>query len=253
MRKVSGGTNLTYSLVEALGQSIVSGEYSSDRKFPTESELSQIYGASHSITREAVKMLTAKGLLRARPRQGTAVEPESLWNLFDPDVLRWHLERKFSLKLLLHFTEMRLAVEPTAAALAAKNADEEGIVEIRQGLERMKKAEQGAEDTVSADVAFHVSILKATGNPFYRRLDEMVNTALRISIRFTNMIKGHEADIGAHEAVLDAIVARDPDKASALMQAIIRDVIVLIGDGIAGKLGVKTAWLADPQIPSTDE
>ncbi len=253
MRKVSGGTNLTYSLVEALGQSIVSGEYSSDRKFPTESELSQIYGASHSITREAVKMLTAKGLLRARPRQGTAVEPESLWNLFDPDVLRWHLERKFSLKLLLHFTEMRLAVEPTAAALAAKNADEEGIAEIRQGLDRMKKAEQGAEDTVSADVAFHVSILKATGNPFYRRLDEMVNTALRISIRFTNMIKGHEADIGAHEAVLDAIVARDPDKASALMQAIIRDVIVLIGDGIAGKLGVKTAWLADPQIPSTDE
>jgi DNA-binding FadR family transcriptional regulator len=251
--KGRGGTNLTYSLVESLGQSIVSGEFSSDRKFPTESELSQIYGASHSITREAVKMLTAKGLLRARPRQGTAVEPESQWNLFDPDVLRWHLERKFSLRLLLHFTEMRLAVEPTAAALAAKNADAEGLGEIRRGLERMKRAEQGADDTVSADVAFHVAILKATGNPFYRRLDEMVNTALRISIRFTNMIKGHEADIGAHEAVLDAIVARDPEKASALMQTIIRDVIQLISDGIAGKLGVKTAWLAEPELDAARE
>jgi DNA-binding FadR family transcriptional regulator len=247
VKKVRGG-NLTYSLVETLGQSIVSGEYSADRKFPTESELSQIYGASHSITREAVKMLTAKGLLRARPRQGTAVEPESQWNLFDPDVLRWHLERKFSLKLLLHFTEMRLAVEPTAAALAARNADAEGVAEIREGLDRMKKAERGADDTVSADVAFHVAILKATGNPFYRRLDEMVNTALRISIRFTNMVKGHEADIGAHEAVLDAIVARDGDKASSLMRAIITDVIDLIGDGISGKLGVKNAWMIEQEL-----
>jgi len=253
VREVRGGTNLTYGLVETLGQSIVSGEYGADRKFPTESELSQIYGASHSITREAVKMLTAKGLLRARPRQGTQVEPESQWNLFDPDVLRWHLERKFSLRLLLHFTEMRLGVEPNAAYLAAKNASPEGIAEIRHGLQRMKDAERGADDTVSADVAFHVAILKATGNPFYRRLDEMVNTALRISIRFTNMIKGHEADIGAHEAVLDAIAARDADRAFALMQTIIRDVIELIGDGIAGKLGIKTAWLSDQEIGAAGE
>jgi DNA-binding FadR family transcriptional regulator len=253
VRKVSGGTNLTYSLVETLGQAIVSGDYSAERKFPTEAELSQIYGASHSITREAVKMLTAKGLLRARPRQGTAVEPESQWNLFDPDVLRWHLERKFSLKLLLHFTEMRLGVEPNAAYLAARNADEAGIAEIREGLERMKLAERGQGDTVSADVAFHVAILKATGNPFYRRLDEMVNTALRISIRFTNMIKGHEADIGAHAAVLDAIEARDPNKAFALMQTIIRDVIALIGDGIAGKLGDRTAWMAEQESGAAGE
>jgi len=228
VRRARGGTNLTYSMVEALGQSIVSGEYSADKRFPTEAELSQIYGASHSITREAVKMLTAKGLLRARPRQGTAVEPESQWNLFDPDVLRWHLERKFSMKLLRHFTEMRLAVEPNAAALAAKNATAEEVADIRLGIDRMKQAEHGADDAVAADVAFHVAILKATGNPFYRHLDEMVNTALRISIRFTNMIKGHEANIGAHEAVLDAIAARDETRAFDLMRTIIQDVIDLI-------------------------
>lgn len=244
MKKARGGTNLTYSLVETLGQSIVSGEFSAERKFPTESELSQIYGASHSITREAVKMLTAKGLLRARPRQGTSVEPESQWNLFDPDVLRWHLDRKFSLRLLLHFTEMRLAVEPAAAALAAQNADEDGIGEIREGLERMKTAERGGDDTVAADVAFHVAILKATGNPFYRHLDDMVNTALRISIRFTNMIKGRQADIGAHEAVYRAIAARDADRASGLMQDIIRDVVGLIRQGMEGKLGADSGWLS---------
>jgi DNA-binding FadR family transcriptional regulator len=253
VRKARGGTNLTYSLVETLGQSIVSGEFSADKRFPTEAELSQIYGASHSITREAVKMLTAKGLLRARPRQGTAVEPESLWNLFDPDVLRWHLERKFSAKLLLHFTEMRLAVEPNAAALAAQNATEEEIAEIRRGIDRMKLAEGGGDDSVVADVAFHVAILKATGNPFYRHLDEMVNTALRISIRFTNMIKGHEANIGAHEAVLDAIANRDAELAFNLMQAIIREVIALIGDGISGKLGIKPSWLGVPDLDAVQK
>ena len=245
MRKARGGTNLTYSLVETLGQSIVSGEFTAENRFPTEAELSQIHGASHSITREAVKMLTAKGLLRARPRQGTSVEPESQWNLFDPDVLRWHLERKFSVRLLLHFTEMRLAIEPNAAALAARNATEEEIAEIRHGIDRMKLAEGGGDDAVAADVAFHVAILKATGNPFYRHLDEMVNTALRISIRFTNMIKGHEARISDHADVLEAIEARNAELAFTRMRAIIRDVIELIGDAMAGKLSINPSWLGE--------
>ena len=64
-------------------------------------------------------MLTAKGLLSARPRQGTIVQATTSWNLFDTDVLRWLLERKFSIELLHHFNELRIAIEPEAAALAA--------------------------------------------------------------------------------------------------------------------------------------
>jgi DNA-binding FadR family transcriptional regulator len=120
------GLSLTYGLVESLGQAIVTGEYV-EVGFPTEGELSKQFGASRTVTREAVKMLTAKGLLSARPRHGTVVEPENEWNLLDPDVLRWMLERKFSLRLLAEFTEMRLGIEPAAAALAARNADEAGL------------------------------------------------------------------------------------------------------------------------------
>src|SRR3981081_2679046 len=113
--------NLTYSLVESLGQAIVMGEYEREH-FPTEADLTKHFGTSRSVTRAAGKMLTATGLLSARPRQGTSVEPEGRWNLFDPDVLRWLLERKFSLKLLAEFTEMRLAIEPTAAHFAPTRA-----------------------------------------------------------------------------------------------------------------------------------
>lgn len=225
----SRGRNITYSLVESLGQSIVGGRYAVDHPFSTEAELSKQYGASRSVTREAVKMLTTKGLLTARPRQGTCVQPESDWNLFDPDVLRWLLERKFSPKLLREFTEVRLAIEPTAAAMAARHADDEGLAAIQASLERMRAAERGEDETLTADIAFHVAILKATRNPFYIQLDELVNTALRISIRFTNSLaNARHASVPAHEAVVDAIVGRDPPRAQAAMNALLVDVFELI-------------------------
>ena len=112
-------------------------------------------------------MLTAKGLLSARPRQGTKVQPSSRWNLFDTDVLRWLLERKFSVELLKQFNQLRVAIEPEAAALAAQYADAKEREAISAGLERMEAAEQGLDDTLDADIAFHVAILKASKNPFY--------------------------------------------------------------------------------------
>lgn len=223
------GRNITYGLVESLGQAIVGGALEAGRPLSTEAELAKQYGASRSVTREAVKMLTAKGLLSARPRQGTCVEPESHWNLLDPDVLRWLLERKFSLTLLREFTEVRLAIEPTAAALAARHATPEGLARIYASLERMRAAEEGMDDPLAADVAFHVSILDATGNPFYIQLHELVNTALRISIRFTNSVKGvRQASVPAHEGVANAIAAHDAPAASSAMNALLGEVLDLI-------------------------
>ena len=161
------GRNLTYGLQEALGRAIVVGSYD-DRRFPTEAELAEQHGVSRSVTREAVKMLTAKGLLSARPRQGTIIQPATLWNLFDTDVLRWMLERKFSLSLLRHFTELRQAFEPAAAALAAHTAGKPGNALIAEGYARMVAAEQGDGDPLDADIAFHVAILRASGNPVLR-------------------------------------------------------------------------------------
>jgi DNA-binding FadR family transcriptional regulator len=221
------GRNLTYGLLDVLGRSIVIGDYNV-AAFPTEAELAKQHGVSRSVTREAVKMLTAKGLLSARPKQGTAVQPTTSWNLFDTDVLRWMLERKFSLELLRHFNQLRVAIEPEAAALAATYADAEEIQAISAGLERMKAAEQGLDKTLEADVAFHVAILKASRNPFYAQFRDVVATALESSIRFTNRIKGHSASIPAHAAVRDAILRKNPNAARLAMKKIISDVLDLI-------------------------
>lgn len=226
----SGRLTLTEQLLESLGQAVVAGEFDG-RSFPTEAEISQHYGTSRSVTREAVKMLTAKGMLAARPRSGITTQPQEQWSLLDPDVLRWMLERKFSYELLRHFTEMRLGLEPAAAVFAAKNATPESLRAIEQGLERMAAAEQGDGDHLAADISFHVAVLNATGNPFYMQLDELITTALKISIRMTNRIKGHTASIPAHRRVFDAIRAGDAARAGAAMNSILTEVMALVSAG----------------------
>ena len=158
------GRNLTSTIVEQLGLAVVTGAYASSEGFPTEAQLCKQFGASRSVLREAVKMLTAKGLLSARPRQGTRIEREEHWNLLDPDVLRWLLERKFSLALLAEFTQVRLAIEPMAAAIAADNVTPATLAPMRHAIERMKAAARGEDDPLASDIAFHVAVLGASGN-----------------------------------------------------------------------------------------
>ena len=227
--RTSLGRNLTYGMLDTLGRSIVIGSYDGET-FPTEAELARQHGVSRSVTREAVKMLTAKGLLSARPRQGTIIQPSTSWNLFDTDVLRWLLERKFSVDLLRHFNQLRVAIEPEAAALAAAFAQPEDRAMIDAGLGRMIAAENGEDDPLDADIAFHIAILNASGNPFYMQFRDVVTTALQTSIRFTNRIKGRSASVADHASVRDAIAAGTADTARRAMRKIIGDVLDLIGD-----------------------
>ncbi|USI71916.1 FadR/GntR family transcriptional regulator [Sphingomonas morindae] len=227
--RLSPGRNLTQGMLDALGRSIVTGEYAG-KAFPTEADLARHFDVSRSVTREAVKMLTAKGLLVARPRLGTIVQPEASWNLFDADILRWLLERKFSITLLRQFSELRVSIEPAAAELAARTATPAGLALIATGYARMVAAEAGEDDTLDADISFHVAVLEASGNPFYAQFRDVVETALRTSIRFTNRFKGRTASLPAHKAVKDAIEARDSAGAHAAMTLIIREVMLLITD-----------------------
>lgn len=227
--RTTHGRSFTHDIVQRLGQEIVCGVYGAKNPFPIEAELCKRLGVSRSVLREAVKMLTTKGLLNARPRQGTWVEPETNWNLLDPDVLRWFLERKFSPTLLLEFTQVRLAIEPMAASMAARLATDEAKAAIVAALGRMKAAERGEDDPLESDIAFHVAILRASGNRFLTQMRDLIDVALRTSIRLTNRRKGVRlASIADHQKVSDAILAGDADGASRAMRALMLEALVLI-------------------------
>lgn len=226
---VISSQSLTQQIVNELGLTIVQGKYSAENPFPIEADLCAQFGVSRSVLREAVKMLTSKGLLRARPRQGTWVQPEQSWNLLDPDVLRWLLDRNFSIELLSEFTEIRLAVEPQAAAFAATRATPDQKQAITDALARMQAAERGDDDALSSDIAFHVAVLEASGNRFFSQLKDLVETALRISIRLTNQYKGVAlASVEDHKKVLDAILAGDSEAAFAASHALVKEANDLI-------------------------
>jgi DNA-binding FadR family transcriptional regulator len=225
------GRNLTFGLQDALGRAIVAGEYD-DKPFPNEGEIVKAYGVSRSVTREAVKMLATKGLLSGRPRQGTFVRPENDWNLFDTDVLRWLLDRRSSILLLRRFTELRIGVEPQAAALAAFRATDDQRKAIEVGLQRMRDADGRCDEPLDADIAFHVAVLRASNNPFLMQFRDLVSTALRTSIRFSNQIAGRTACLADHAAVCNAIIVGDADAASRSMHTLISDVLTLIEDAV---------------------
>lgn len=221
------GRNLTYGLVEELGRAIVAGAYAT-HPFPTEAELTARSGVSRSVTREAVKILTTKGLLGARPKQGTFVQPETAWSLFDGDILRWMLDRKPSAQLVRQFNELRLGVEPQAAALAARTGDAAAIARIGEGLERMRRAEAQEDDPLASDLAFHVAILEACGNPFFLQFKPLISTALRASIRYTNRLAGRSANVAEHESIYRAIKASNSTKAANAMHKLISDALDLL-------------------------
>src|SRR3546814_9150319 len=94
-------------------------------------------------------------------------------------------------------------MEPEAAALAARVATVDDIERVNAGLKRMEKAERGEDDALDSDIAFHVAVLRASRNPFYAQFRDVVSTALRTSIRFTNRVKGRTANVADHAAVRD--------------------------------------------------
>jgi DNA-binding FadR family transcriptional regulator len=224
------GRNLTHQLTHQLGAAIVQGQYAIEKSFPTEAELSQQFNISRSVTREAVKMLTAKGLIASRPRQGIRVMPSAHWNMFDADVLGWTLNARPSLELLREFTQLRMAIEPEAAVLAAENnQDSAKIKAIGDALARMKRADEGHDDPLSADIEFHCAILAAGNNRFFFQLREFIQVALRVSIASTNQLKGVlTADYDDHKRIYDAICAGDQEAASKAVKILLQEVMQLI-------------------------
>lgn len=215
-------SNLSHRVTQELGRAIVCGEIRTSETFPTEAELCGQFGVSRTAVREAVKMLSAKGLVSSKPRKGIRILPEELWNIFDPDLLQWSLEGTLTRPVLKEFFQMRVAIEPEAAALGAQNARPELLAPIAEALDRMHAAPAESEASRLADIEFHIAILYATENRFYVRMRDFIRTALNISIRFTTPgSTEYAAALNAHADVYQAMSRGDADTARRCMRRLI--------------------------------
>jgi DNA-binding FadR family transcriptional regulator len=217
-----GSGNITVELVNRLGRQIVSGRFSAIDGLPNEGVLSSELKISRTAVREAIKMLTAKGLVGSRPRRGTEVRPVSDWNLLDSDVLRWLRESPPDRRIVIELLELRLGFEPEAAA---RRADATQLARIGEAYGFMRESAAGNYDPVEADCRFHESIIAATNNRFYQPLGALVRTALSLTAPITNAIFGHAVgDLAAHGEVLLAIESKDEQRAFDLMRGLLSHV-----------------------------
>ncbi|WP_022944523.1 FadR/GntR family transcriptional regulator [Pseudoalteromonas ruthenica] len=221
--------NLSQQVTNELGKAIIAGHYDAYSGLPTEAQLCEEYGISRTAVREAVKMLAAKGLISSRPRQGIRVEPADNWNLYDTNVLKWMLESSPSLYVLKEFLQMRLAIEPQAAALAAKRGDSEAIALIGEACANMEQAAQQEGDIHQFDLTFHTAVLQASGNRFFYQLRDFIRTALNVSIQHTTPAKGNKKAIAEeHMKVYKAIADGEAERAKTMMTYMIDEAMAFI-------------------------
>jgi DNA-binding FadR family transcriptional regulator len=204
--------NVHSQVADRVGISIVRGDIGAGEALPSEMQICEMMDVSRTVVREAIRTLTGKGLVESRTKSGTRVRPPQQWNQLDPDVLRWRLETADTDSYLAKLFQLRCAVEPAAAALAATEAGEEDIALIRAGYEGMEAAKAN-EQFVVADIAFHQGIYFATRNEFFWPIAQMFDIALRQS--FTIAARGaHRARaLVEHHAVLEAIATRNAEGA----------------------------------------
>jgi GntR family transcriptional regulator, galactonate operon transcriptional repressor len=190
---------------------------------PPESDLEARFGVGRGVVREAIKTLSAKGLISVQPRHGTRVLPRRDWSLLDRDVLSWLIgPDKPDLELLLAIQEVRSIIEPAAAALAATRATKNNIRQVFAALREMETADNQASAT-AADKAFHLAILDATHNPVLQGFRSAIDTILSaVFVVAVDSIDGwYEANVPNHAAVARAIEARDGKKARQAMERVI--------------------------------
>lgn len=219
MNTFDDNRNLTHQVTYELGRAIVQGKYSAGDSFPTEAQMCRHYQISRSVIREAVKMLTAKKLISSRPRQGIRVLPPSAWNVFDPDVLQWSLTSRPSAQLQREFIELRMALEPDAAALAARRADKTSVADVAHALEQLNAAARGEDDSVEAAIAFHSAVLLASDNRFFTQLCHFIRTAIGADVTTNQATLG--ATMADYQAVAQCIANADELGARRAMQALL--------------------------------
>ncbi|MBS0419268.1 MAG: FadR family transcriptional regulator [Proteobacteria bacterium] len=210
------------TIARKLGIAIVSGQYAPGDLLDSEIAASEQFAVSRTAYREAVRILAAKGLVDARPKVGTRVNPQSKWALLDPDVLEWTFESEPDLILLNSLFELRNVVESAAAGLAALRRTAAQLEAMRVALDAMAANTLATPEGRQADLDFHTTLLNATNNPFIISLTSGVSAAISTTTIFKQRKRPLRRDpMPDHLKVFTAIAAKDAAKAQKAMSELI--------------------------------
>lgn len=204
--------------LNALGSCIVLGDLAPGTSLDV-AQVGSEFRVSRTVVREALRVLAAKGLVNARPKRGTIVCPREDWQMLDSDVLRWRFRDGGTPQFLDQLFELRLAIEPAVARLAAERHDDHDLATLYGALGQMRSAST-SQQHVDADLAFHRAMMAAAHNELIEPLAIVVEAGLKIRDRVVHSVISEDA-CDEHAAVLGAVRRRRPQAAESAMRALL--------------------------------
>ncbi|MBG6239268.1 DNA-binding FadR family transcriptional regulator [Mycetocola sp. CAN_C7] len=214
-------------VIDSLGRRIVSGELAAGHTMHAEKIETEL-DVSRSVVREAVRVLQSLGLVESVKRVGVRVLPLTRWNLLDPSIIRWRLASDGKGTQFRSLTELRSAVEPAAAELAATHAPDDLSAELLSVAAQLRTIGRSGDldSFLALDIRFHSLVLAASGNELFAQLDGMIGEILTGRTRSGLMPSHpHEEALQLHVDVADAIQGRRPAAARQAMDDIMRRTI----------------------------
>ena len=202
------------TIARTLGVAIVTGDHPPGTTIQGEFDLADRFGVARNVVREALRMLTAKGLIESRRKTGTRVRERADWNLLDSEMLGWMFEGEPPLGFVRALFQLRMIVEPAAAAMAAEFRTARQLSRMGQAMELMTVHGLNTPAGQIADEQFHAILLEATGNELLGSLSSSIASAVRWTTLFKYRTDAlHVDSIPLHQMLFEAIARVDADAA----------------------------------------
>lgn len=226
-------------VLDSLGRAIVAGEMAPGHSLTLEAIQSR-YGVSRTLARDCIHTLESVGVVASRRRVGIVVQPREHWSALAPELVRWQLEADPQGPKLGALTELRAAIEPVAAAAAARRATESqrsGLLALAAAI-RSKGAAGNVASYLDDDIAFHGLVLEASHNDTFKALTGIVAEVLSGRARLTGQMQVPQPGaLELHERVARAIATGDAVAAESSMRDLVAEVrSALLERGLRGFL-----------------
>lgn len=218
-----------------VGPAIVAGAHPPGSVLTLEA-LEHDYGVSRTVVREAVRVLQSMRLVSSRPRVGVTVLPAAEWSVFDPQLIRWRLAGNDRSAQLRSLTELRAAVEPPAAAAAARRAkplQRQRLMELSDHMQDLGRRGELTE-FMRADIEFHRLVLDQSGNEMFAGLADVVAEVLAGRAEHDLMPSHPRPEaLRLHSHVATAVRDGLPQVAESAMHGICAEVVAAL-DRVTG-------------------
>jgi GntR family transcriptional repressor for pyruvate dehydrogenase complex len=216
--KIGSRSILSHTVQEQLENAILERKLVAGDRLPTELELCESFGVSRTVMREALRGLSAKGLVSIQKGRGMFVREVSAASVTTPMSL--YLSLNSENVLGLDVVHARQAIEPSIAAMAALNRSEDMVRLLRENLKHIIALEGDFAGLAALDSEFHLLVAKASNNPIVPLIVEPIHKLMpQIKLAVYDVVKdAKESAVEYHAKIIEAIANKDDSGARHWMQ-----------------------------------